>query len=509
MLTGDRARPLVCIFVGPSLAADEVRSILAPLDVRLYLLPPAEQGSLLRLVNQRPDVVGIVDGSFFHVPALLHREILFLMEQGTRVLGAASLGALRAAELDSFGMEGIGQIYQWYRDGAIDGDDEVAVAHAEAGEGYRSQSVALVSVRHDLDRARRQGVIRARTAHVILAAARRTFFAERTYATLLDAPALRRQDLAGEVAAFRTFLHDEPADLKHDDASLLVQTVARRLAGKERWPDRPELRVNHSGHFQGFWERYVGHPAEGWHVPDSFTLALHRITAPSYPALHRRVTVQCLALEEAVHRGLVGDPDDILLARFRTEHDLAGEDEFARWLRERYLTTADLLQILRARDLEARLWTRYQTVDPLLADAARIAERLRADLAGRTGVPKESFAGPLLMRPGVPWDRPYLRELKLSGQFGQALRVAGRVFAASAARESQRSDGGEIDLDPPALWAWLAARWQIEPRSVWQAASQRGFTRAADLLDVARQLYLYERSGHGLDQAGSDPGAEQ
>jgi hypothetical protein len=502
-------RPLVCIFVGPSLAAAEVRAILAPVDARVRVLPPAEQGSLLRLVNVRPDVVAIIDGAFFHVPSLLHREILLLMEQGARILGAASLGALRAAELDSFGMEGVGQIYQWYRDGAIDGDDEVAVAHGEADTGYRPQSVALVNVRHDLGRAHRRGIIRARTARVALAIARRTFFAERTYESLVAAPDLQSYDLAGEVTALRHFLQEEPADLKGDDARLLVQRVARRLAGKEPWPDRPEVRANHSGHFQGFWERYVGHPAEGWHVPDSFTLALYRILSPSYPELHQRVTVQCLAVEEATYRGLVADPDDVLLARFRTEHDLTGDEEYGRWLRARHLTAADLLQVLRARDLEARLRTQYQTVDPLLTDSVRFAERLRADLAGRTGVPEETFAGALLMPPGVPWTRPYLRELKLVGQFSQALHIAGQVFAASATRESQRSTGDEIDVDTPALWAWLAARWRVEPAAVWRAASERGFTRAADLLDATRQIYLYERSGHRVNEAGSDLGAAQ
>ena len=266
--------------------------------------------------------------------------------------------------------------------------------------------------------------------------------------------------------------------------------------------------MHHSGHFQGLYERYVGHPAEGWHIPDSFTLALHRIMSPSYPALHQRITVQCLALEEATHRGLVADPDDVLLARFRTEHDLV-DDEYGCWLQERHLTAANLLQVLRARDLEARLRAQYQTADPSLANSARFAERLRADLAGRIGVHEALLARPLLMPPGVPWDRPYLRELKMCGQFSQALRLAGRVFAASAARESRRSAGDGMDVDPPALWTWLAARWQVEPRSVWEAARQRGFTRSADLLDAARQLYLFERSGPWPDRPGSHSGAER
>src|SRR4051794_18593554 len=103
------ARPLVCLFVGPSLPAAEIRARFAAVDADLWLLPPAQRGDVLRLLTSRPDVVGILDGYFFHVPSLLHREIILALEQGARVLGAASLGALRAAELDTYGMEGVGR----------------------------------------------------------------------------------------------------------------------------------------------------------------------------------------------------------------------------------------------------------------------------------------------------------------------------------------------------------------------------------------------------------------
>jgi hypothetical protein len=179
-------RPLVCLFVGPSVPAAELGAIFAPIDAELRLLPPARQGDLLRLLTDRPAIVGLIDGYFFHVPAVLHREILLLLERGTRVLGAASLGALRAAELDVHGMEGVGEIYRWYRDGVIDADDEVAVGHADASDGYRPLTVALVNLRHGLRLARRRGIIGARTARTVLAAGQQTFVAERTSGALLS-----------------------------------------------------------------------------------------------------------------------------------------------------------------------------------------------------------------------------------------------------------------------------------------------------------------------------------
>ena len=46
----------------------------------------------------------IVDGSFQWTPAVWHKEILWAMGRGVHVFGAASMGALRAAELDGFGL---------------------------------------------------------------------------------------------------------------------------------------------------------------------------------------------------------------------------------------------------------------------------------------------------------------------------------------------------------------------------------------------------------------------
>ena len=54
-------------------------------------------------------------------PTVWHKEILWAMAQGIHVFGGASIGALRAAELDVFGMKGIGRIYEDFRDGVLTG----------------------------------------------------------------------------------------------------------------------------------------------------------------------------------------------------------------------------------------------------------------------------------------------------------------------------------------------------------------------------------------------------
>jgi hypothetical protein len=99
-------------------------------------------------------------------PTLARDEILWALNQGIPVLGAASMGALRAAELHSFGMTGVGRIFEAYRDGHLEGwddafedDDEVAVIHAPTEAGGFPLSDAMVDLRDTLARAEAAGII--------------------------------------------------------------------------------------------------------------------------------------------------------------------------------------------------------------------------------------------------------------------------------------------------------------------------------------------------------------
>ena len=66
------------------------------------------------------------------------------------MFGSASMGALRAAELHSFGMRGVGRIFEAFRDGVLEDDDEVAVVHGPAELGYLSASESMVNIRATL-----------------------------------------------------------------------------------------------------------------------------------------------------------------------------------------------------------------------------------------------------------------------------------------------------------------------------------------------------------------------
>ena len=111
------------VFLGPSLDRLAAAALL-PADYR----PPAARGDLSRAVREGARVIGLIDGVFFQESSVGHREILAALSAGVRVVGASSMGALRAAELHTLGMEGVGEVYRMYRDGILVSDDEVALA---------------------------------------------------------------------------------------------------------------------------------------------------------------------------------------------------------------------------------------------------------------------------------------------------------------------------------------------------------------------------------------------
>ena len=139
-----------------------------------------------------PDAIGIVDGYFAHVPSVWHKEILHALSAGIPVYGAASMGALRAAELAQFGMVGVGRIFEAYRDGVLEpfaepfeDDDEVAVLHGPPELGYRALSEALVNIRRTLARATEHGVIAAATRDRLIREGKGLLYQERSYEAIL------------------------------------------------------------------------------------------------------------------------------------------------------------------------------------------------------------------------------------------------------------------------------------------------------------------------------------
>lgn len=170
------------VFVGPSLSGDECRMLLPGATIH----PPARAGDIWKVASRAAESINIVliDGFYGTVPAVWHKEILQALSLGCRVLGGGSMGALRAVECEAYGMEGVGRIFEAYRDGVVEDDAEVALVHLGAETGYRPLTIPLINIRFLLEDTPLGTDDDARLRADMLAAAEQIYFMDRTAAVL-------------------------------------------------------------------------------------------------------------------------------------------------------------------------------------------------------------------------------------------------------------------------------------------------------------------------------------
>jgi len=210
------------LFAGPSthgVGTDELGG--------LSLRPPAGCGDLLRALHEGATAIGLVDGIFETGPSVWHKEILAVLDKGIPVLGAASMGALRAAECHPFGMVGVGGIFAEYRDGLRTADADVAVLHAPAELGFRPLTVALVDAEATLAKMARLGLVDAFEEAALCEAARALHFKDRDWPRIAAGAGLseeRAKRIAGGARGLA-------ASRKREDARALAARL-RELGSK-------------------------------------------------------------------------------------------------------------------------------------------------------------------------------------------------------------------------------------------------------------------------------------
>jgi hypothetical protein len=343
----------IYIFLGPTLAEKDAR---AELDA--VYLPPVSAGDVYRLWRRRPRAIGIVDGYFDRVPAVWHKEIMWVMERGVHVFGGAGLGALRAAELDTFGMHGVGWVYQAFRQETLDRDDEVAVRHGPADDGYRPLSEAMVNIRRTLAVAEHQGIIAAATVGILLTAGMALFYPDRTWPELLRAAEAARPDTA-ELDALRRWLPAGRIDQQAADAVAMLREMRGFLAA-DPGPQQVSWTMANTAMWEVAKRRADALPrdrAAGSRLMLEAILDEIRLRGPdAFETAGCRSLLRVFAADFAEREGLTIDGDrlhdvvaeftisrslehDTDLARFRADNDLSPEDferlvvtdEMVRW----------------------------------------------------------------------------------------------------------------------------------------------------------------------------------
>ncbi|WP_406002988.1 TfuA-like protein [Streptomyces sp. NBC_00829] len=439
--------PTTYLFVGPTLPdAEDVTRGSA-----VKILPPVAAGDLLAMRLERGDVVAIIDGYFHQRRAIPHKEIMEVVRGGAGVLGASSMGALRAAELEPFGMRGVGGIFADYRSGVLQADDEVTLVHGTAEDGYPHMSEPLVNIRATLDGAMNAGLCSTDQLRAVVEDLSGITYRDRNYSEL--GRSMSRVGIpAASAKVMVEYCREHPVDRKREDALELVGLLrAGESAHEGVFPD-PEPTF----YLQG-WKT----EARNASARDAHCLA--QILAPDYPAFHEETVlnwiVNCcqrecsrspvqtvaggrpaeLAVQHGAHKGLYApEPDGLaFLPQWTTAHERAT------------LTDTELMS-------------------KFLVRSCRI-------------------------RPGVVHTELLSGAFRRLAAYERAVSLVSRVRELNESARTYRPDFDHRRIAAHQVAAWLAERWGRPVDELALASHDRGFDSVESMIAAAREVYLPAR----------------
>jgi len=463
------------VFAGPTLSAREVRERLPGALVS----GPVKFGDVYRATRRNPTAIAIIDGYFERVAATWHKEILWAMSEGVHVFGASSMGALRAAELCDFGMVGVGSIFEAFRDGELEDDDEVAVAHGDESTGFVPVSDALVNIRVTLRRAATEGVLQSGSAEALVGLAKRIFYADRSYPALLEAGAAAGLD-ALELSRFRVWVGVGRVDQKRADAERLLEQL-RAFRELDPKPKRVEyfFEATDAWHeaqriaSEGTHDRAGGAPAS---AADAGVLEELKVE-DAYATAHAAAAVLGWSLDAARRAGVRPDALAVRTAveTFRRDAGLTERRAFERWREEQQLSDAAL--------------TRF------FEDRARAA-----------------WAQPLNESLG---RGQLVSHLQANGSYGslreRAEHKAQRLHELGLASPSL----DDVKISEAELWRWyfLERLGRQAPEDLDLFARSAGFADVAELRRAALREHCYRMAGAAarepeLDRSAAKPGGK-
>lgn len=348
------------VYSGPTISPSDILRCAPEAEVRR----PIGAGDVWERTVRRGDVYVIIDGYFYSQASVRHKELTYLLDSGAIVIGAASLGALRAAELHSLGMDGVGVVYRWFRSGVLNGDDEVAVLHGPVETGYEVHTIALVNLRWACSVAQRRGVLDERSSRLVIGCAKDMPFFERTWDNITDD--IRSRAVIGQLPGpeqlqdLQHILESRDGRLKWRDAIRAVKKAERLIRQQSLHPERL---VRHSRtrapetYYVQRWRFDHGPASDVTRAPDepsrSEIVLAAQLFLDDYPKLHTDVLERLLRGGQSDQS--LEDNYSILLRRLLGVRTEPLPDSLERWLTARESMNLSLDEKLLR--IAARTWT--------------------------------------------------------------------------------------------------------------------------------------------------------
>jgi hypothetical protein len=445
---------IVNVFLGPSMPYAEARDILP----EAVFLPPAQQGDLLASVNQGgANVIGLIDGTFHQNLSVWHNEVCYLLNRGIMIYGASSMGALRAAETDRFGMVGVGQIYRWYKDAFISADDEVALLHGDEASGYQSLSLPLVNIRASVASAVSRNHLTEAAGARLIEIARAIYYPDR----LVEAVLQRCREARfpePQLDAARRVLTEEYVDLKKADARDMLVAIRRLLDGIDPPPESVPFKFARSSVFESLYNLDQKVHSEKGKVTLREVAEYFAVNSTEFNETRRASLNRSIVGFFAHLIGVKVTQEEVQAERvaFTTERGIESPEDLARWLRQNLFSESDLEEYL-AQEASCR--------------------RLRAWIMSVRSLDRGA--------------KSLIDELRMRGTFPKWANAAAEQAAIMDAYQDTPEYRDIAEEDPRALALRHAAQTNVRIEGnagVW--AEQAGFEVVSELVDALRRSVI-------------------
>lgn len=439
--------PNVVVYTGPTVSRDEVLSVVPHARVR----PPVARGDLLAETWGPDDTAVIIDGYYRERLSVGHKEILWLLDEGVHVIGAASMGALRAAELSPYGMSGAGTVFDMYATGEVDGDDEVAVVHGPADRGYPAATVALVNIRYGCREGARTSLVPVAAGERIVRAAKALPFMRRTWREL-DA-AVDSGDRE-HLATLERLIGTGEWDVKRRDAMAALRAAVKRPGARSdaRSDAGPDDRsgawtagtaLTGITHYEALRWRSRREYAPGRWMTDLDVVNAGRLFGDDYPRLHEEALTGLLS-GFAAGQGL--GLEAYARTRLGAAESATLPPVLASWLTETELAALPVAEQLRL--VMVRVWPTWQSED---------------------------------------WRPVVLERVRRSGHWHEWSEIVER------ADEAAERTRGRLAVPPPEICAKIFLRhWHRKGTSAEVELARRGFTGMPELGHTVRRFFALD-----------------
>ena len=443
---------MICIFTGPTLPRAEAAKIL-----EAEYLPPAAIGDVYKAAQRRPWAIGIIDGFFESTPSVWHKEVLWAMARGIHVFGASSMGALRAAELAAFGMVGVGAIFEGYRDGTIEDDDEVAVVHGPPELGYVQLTEAMVNIRATVGKAIATDVVAPATGAALIEVAKSLYYKNRSYDRVLADASARR--LPGdELIRLKAWLPKNQINQKRLDAIALLQAIKEAQAAAVA-PEPASYVFEHTILWDAVERQFGAGDADDSPVaaaaPRNGIFDELRLDAKLHERLRNSATMRAFSRRVAEDEGVEPTMAELQVATrdFRKRMEFQSAADLETWLRDRDLSRDQFMR--------------------LMGDEAR---RQRLDVAHAAAI-----------------EDALVDELALADAHARLRSRADEKHAVLGARGLEQPTLEDAGLTEAELIAWFLDQCGRDPGDddAEQLARTLGFIDKDDLLRAALREYCY------------------